>query len=117
MNGSETPDGLDQWDQDPEGQAQSDEVETWVNGGGGRGDSEADQREQQEDEVEDGHGPTVPAPVDGYTVQVDGSSVSLILSDRYGEGEEYTLDPESASRIGHALIAGAVVASGADDPG
>lgn len=46
-----------------------------------------------------------PDPVDGFSVEHDDDSVILTLSNRYGESESYTLDPLSAVRIGHALVA------------
>jgi hypothetical protein len=46
----------------------------------------------------------VDAPVDGFSVEHTPGAVTLILSNRYGEGEQYTLDPVSAGRIGLAML-------------
>jgi hypothetical protein len=43
-------------------------------------------------------------PVDGFTVSRVGDRVILILTSRYGTGEQYEFDPEDAYRIGDALI-------------
>jgi hypothetical protein len=43
-------------------------------------------------------------PVDGFTVEHAGDSVTLVLSSRYGEGDAFTLDALDAARIGQALL-------------
>jgi hypothetical protein len=43
-------------------------------------------------------------PVDGFTVCYDGDLVVLILSSRYGTGDRYEFDHESALKIGKALV-------------
>lgn len=97
--------GMDQEDQDPEQQAQGDQVEPRVQRPVGRSDEEAQGCEQVEHEVDDIHEHTVPGIVDGFTVEHAEETVMLTLTDRYGDGECYEMDPVSASRIGHALIA------------
>jgi hypothetical protein len=43
-------------------------------------------------------------PVDGFTVEHQAGVVILTLSNRYGQGEQYTLDAADAYRIGMALL-------------
>ena len=43
-------------------------------------------------------------PIDGFTVERVGDMVVLILSNRYGEGEQYEFGLEDSRRIGEGLV-------------
>lgn len=104
----EGSDGLDQWDQDPEEQTEGNQVEPRVDGPVTRSDEEADGCEQKEHEVDDVHEDTVAGIIDGFTVEHAHGVVTMTLSDRYGDGEQYTLLAVDAERLGMALVAHAV---------
>ena len=44
-------------------------------------------------------------PVDGFSVEHDDDSVTLTLSNRYGDDESYQFDALTAARIGMAMVA------------
>jgi hypothetical protein len=46
----------------------------------------------------------VDAPVDGFSVEHTPGLVTLILSNRYGEGERYTLNAIDAGKVGLAML-------------
>ena len=46
-----------------------------------------------------------PDPVDGFSVEHDDDSVTLTLSNRYGDDESYQFDALTAARIGMAMVA------------
>ena len=51
-------------------------------------------------------------PVDGYSVETtDDGRVALILSNRYGQADLYTLDARDAAIIGSALLHKAAAAN------
>jgi len=44
------------------------------------------------------------SPVDGFTIERVGDMVVLILSNRYGEGDQYEFNLEDSRRIGEGLV-------------
>ena len=43
-------------------------------------------------------------PVDGYTVWHEQGKVIMILSNRYGDDEQYTFKPDDAATLATALL-------------
>jgi hypothetical protein len=43
-------------------------------------------------------------PVDGFTVERVGDTVLMILTSRYGDGDQYELPVEDARRIAESLL-------------
>jgi len=43
-------------------------------------------------------------PIDGFSVTRDGDVISLVLSNRYGDSEEFQFNPEDARKIGEGLL-------------
>jgi hypothetical protein len=43
-------------------------------------------------------------PIDGFSVQRVDDVVIMVLSNRYGEAEEFRFNPEDARKIGEGLL-------------
>lgn len=43
-------------------------------------------------------------PVDGFSVETEGDRVLLVLSNRYGRTDRFSVTSEDAARIGVALL-------------